>query len=493
MAAYRRPDIDLDTRLELAGALLLPRPTRAWGTVTDLAREYGVPRKFLYDLRDQASQALRTALAPHAPGPQPPPAAWVIDKPWLQRAITVLALVPGSERGIQLALELLCAQHCALGFISETLQAAGQAAQVENARVMIPLPVLGEADEIFQGHRPCLTVVDGRSFLVLHLAPAEARDATTWGVTFRDLQARGVQFHDLASDAARGIRAGVQEAELAIPLRADHFHLLREGPRLTGRLERRAYQALAVAEKVRRAEREAQAPTRRRGKPLQVTLSRAQAEAQEAQAIAQYDLWVWLWGEGRQALEPYTPTGQLIPVQQARETLETVIELLPALQVPEVTTFAQHLQEHLADLLAPLVWLEQSLAPCRQGLAAATEAAIVWAWQHQQALGITAGEGFPAPQQDVVRACWAVLDLFHRASSLAESLHSWLRPYLQLHRGAPQWLLPLLQLFWNHHTFTRGKRQGHSPLQLAGVADAPALTEALTWLFQPRPTALATV
>jgi len=144
-------------------------------------------------------------------------------------------------------------------------------------------------------------------------------------------------------------------------LREDHS-LLPEGPRLTGRLEQRAYQALAVVEKVRRAEQGTQAPKRRRGKPLQVTLSRAQAEAQEAQAIAQYDLWVWLWGNVRQALEPYTPAGQLVPVAQARATLETAIELLLAPAVPEVTTFAQSLQEHLDDLLAPLVWLEQSLA-----------------------------------------------------------------------------------------------------------------------------------
>jgi hypothetical protein len=29
----------------------------------------------------------------------------------------------------------------------------------------------------------------------------------------------------------------------------------------------------------------------------------------------------------------------------------------------------------------------------------------------------------------------------------------------------------LLQLFWNHHTFERGKRAGSSPLELAEVLD----------------------
>jgi hypothetical protein len=70
-------------------------------------------------------------------------------------------------------------------------------------------------------------------------------------------------------------------------------------------------------------------------------------------------------------------------------------------------------------------------------------------------------------------------------TQLFDSL-SWLRPYLQIHRGMPKWLLPLLQLFWNHHQFERGKRAGSSPLELAGVKDAPALAEVLGQLFRPK-------
>jgi len=54
-----------------------------------------------------------------------------------------------------------------------------------------------------------------------------------------------------------------------------------------------------------------------------------------------------------------------------------------------------------------------------------------------------------------------------------------LRPYLQIHRGMPQWLLPLLQWFWNHRPFQRGQRAGQSPLALAGVAEGLTLAEAL--------------
>ena len=69
-------------------------------------------------------------------------------------------------------------------------------------------------------------MVDGRSFLVLHLSSEEARDSTAWGATFLNLQARGIQFQDLASDGAIGIQAGVQEARITVPLRPDLFHTL---------------------------------------------------------------------------------------------------------------------------------------------------------------------------------------------------------------------------------------------------------------------------
>ena len=491
MANYRLPELDLSTRLRLAMEMLAPIPQRRWGRATELARTYGISRTLLYRLRDRAQAALLAALAPRAPGPALQSQTLVIDRDFVRRAITVLALLKGTVRDIQLGLELLFSPRRSIRFISESLQEIGQRATAYQASLTIPLPVLGEADEIFQGRRPCLTVVDGRSFLVLHLAPAEARDGTSWGLASLELQEQGIRFQDLASDGTRGIQAGVREAQLAIPLRPDLFHLLREAHRVCQKLEREAYRALESAERARRAEREAQAPKRRRGRPLKVKVPRAQAEAQEQQAIAIYDGWQWLIGEVRQALEPLTPEGQLNRVAEAQATLETAITLMRELGHEAVTSSAQQLQAHLEELLAPLVWLEEQLAPWQEGLDEATEALIGWAWQHREALELEAGDGFPAPLQPVVQAFWEALSLFHRSSSLAEALHSWLRPYLQIHRGMPAWLWPLLKLFWNHHRFQRGKRAGKSPLELAGAEDVPSLLEVLTCVSRVQPAQVA--
>jgi hypothetical protein len=479
MPEYRRKDLDLSTRIFLGVEMLYPAEVRGWGRASELAEEYGISRSLLYQIKDRVFEALEAALKPKAVGRPAEVKNLVVDRDYLHKAIAVMPLLTGSVRSIQMGLALLFGVQRSVGHISQTLKAAGAAAERQNEGVRVPLPVLGEADEIFAGHQPCLTVVDGRSFLVLNLAAAESRDATHWGLTFLDLAAQGVVFQDLAADGARGICAGLQDAELAVPLRPDLFHLLREGKRLANRLEKTAYKAVRTAEKVIRAEQEANQPTRRQGRPLKVELSAAEALQKETQAIATYDNFCWLLAEVHQALEPISNQHHLQDPQQAQQTLETAIELFQSLPGKKLADFAQQLQDHLDELLAPLRWLQETLAPWCQNLPADLEAWILASWRN----GLHPLETIPARWQRNATAIWDALALFHRSSSLAESLHSWLRPYLAIHRGMPDWLFPLLQLFWNHHVFSRGKRAGHSPLQLAGVEHVPSLASAFDSLL----------
>ncbi|MBV7339288.1 hypothetical protein KFU94_65940 [Chloroflexi bacterium TSY] len=39
---------------------------------------------------------------------------------------------------------------------------------------------------------------------------------------------------------------------------------------------------------------------------------------------------------------------------------------------------------------------------------------------------------------------------------------------------------------WNHRTFSRGKRSGHSPLELATDSYVPSLADALDAILQPQ-------
>lgn len=487
MPNYRIKELDLSTRIEISLEMLRTAEERGWGYVTKLAKTYNTSRTLLYKLRDRAKEALIEAMEPKKTGPKGKETELIIDRKFIKRAITIFPLLKGSIRDIELGLELMFNVKRSPGYISETLQKSGLAAAEYNSRLEIPQAVLGEVDEIFQGRNPCLTVVDGRSFLVLSLSPEEKRDETTWGVTLLELQERGIQFHDIVSDGAKGIQAGVKAAELSVPLRPDLFHQIREAHKVGQRLEREAYKAIELAERARRAEQERLSVKGRVGRPLKVKVPREQAEKKEELSIDLYDSWLWLWAEIRQSLEPINRQGELTNVEQSQETIETAVELLLELQHKEITAFAKKVPEQLKDWLAPLVWLKQILSSWRQELDAETEAFILWVWKHQQALNLEIEEAFSPEYQPVAQAYWQALSLFHRSSSLAEALHSWLRPYLQIHRGMPQWLFPLLTLFWNHHVFQRGKRAGHSPLELAGVEDVPSFAQLLDILLDDDP------
>lgn len=245
MQEYRRKDLDLSIRIFLGVEMLYPAEIRGWGRASELAQEYGISRSLLYQFKDRVQEALATAMKPKPVGRPAQEKSLVIDRDYLRKAIVVMPLLTGSVRNIQLGLELLFGVQRSIGH-SQTLQAAGAAA-AQNNGLCVPLPVLGEADEIFAGRQLCLTVVDGRSFLVLNLAAAEGRDATHWGLTFLDLAAWGVVFEDLAADAARSIRAGRRAAKLVVPLRPDLFHLLREGSQIVRRPEMLGFDNLSSA------------------------------------------------------------------------------------------------------------------------------------------------------------------------------------------------------------------------------------------------------
>jgi hypothetical protein len=133
MTYYRTHPLYLSTRMTLAIEMLLPIPSRPWGHVTHLASQYGVSRQWMYELRNRASLALCEALRPRQPGPQPEAETLIIDRPFVQRAITILPLLSGTVRGILKGLSLLFGVHRSVGHISETLQQAGQIAAEMNA------------------------------------------------------------------------------------------------------------------------------------------------------------------------------------------------------------------------------------------------------------------------------------------------------------------------------------------------------------------------
>jgi hypothetical protein len=155
MLEYRRKDLDLSTRIYLGIEMLFPAEVRGWGRASELTREYGISRSLLYQFKDRVQEALEAALKPKPVGRPAEQEVLQIDREYVRKAIAVMPLLTGSVRSIQIGLALLFGIQRSVGHISQTLQAAGAAAEALNDGLRVPLPVLGEADEIFARRKPC--------------------------------------------------------------------------------------------------------------------------------------------------------------------------------------------------------------------------------------------------------------------------------------------------------------------------------------------------
>ena len=202
MAKYHVSTLDLSTRIEIVAEMLLPQEKREWGRISEMAETAGLSRTRLYQLKEKAESFLQKILAPENPGRPKPNEHLVVDEEMIKRAIAIFPLIKGSTRDIQMGLEMLFGVQRSVGYINQTLHEAGEQARQYNEGMVTSKPILAEVDEIFQGRKPCLTVVDGDSFLLLNLNPTQSRDETSWGVTLLELEEQGYEFADVVADGA---------------------------------------------------------------------------------------------------------------------------------------------------------------------------------------------------------------------------------------------------------------------------------------------------
>jgi len=229
----------------------------------------------------------------------------------------------------------------------------------------------------------------------------------------------------------------------------------------------------------------------RRGRPLRAATDAVsvQAAIQAAEeALARADGTATVLAAVREALRPVTAAdGRVRPATEVRGDRETAAGLLRAAggRATEAATLREH---RTVGLTAYLTDRDQALAAPRAVLPPDTIEFVAGAWHHQRAFDLRdAAEAWPA---DPTAACWvwAALDGAVRASSMVENLNSALAPPRAAPRGLPWPILAVWRVYRNHHVFARGKRAGHSPLDVAGLP-APHWLDALGYgrLTAPAP------
>jgi hypothetical protein len=447
-------------------------------SITGLAVEAGVSRKFVYQQADRAQAALDDAFAPtvaddqvlfHLP----------ITKNWLKQAALGLTLICHSAyRGVHEFYRDFLGVNMPIGTVSNIVHDAIARARTHNLGQNLANVDIAGLDEIFQKRQPVLVGADIRSTYCFLLSAEDQRDGDTWALRLLELQERGFAPQATIADFGTGIRAGQQHALPKVPCRGDVFHALHEITPVITFLENRAYDTITAHDKLERKKNKLQQQGRRAQLGQRASLSRKVAAAanEQAKAIPLADdvavLARWLRADvfAVSAL-PYADRCALFDFIVAE--LQARVPLCPHRLGPVCTL----LHNHRDQLLAFACQLDKDLT----NLAAEFEVpvAIVRAlldlqaldqrqplrWQKEAALRACLRGRFYALEQ----AVRGVRNQVVRASSIIENINSRLRNYFFLRREIGAGFLELLQFFLNHRRFLRSEcpeRADKSPAEL---------------------------
>jgi hypothetical protein len=443
--------------------------------VTQLAQEYQVSRKFVYQQADQAEQALTEAFAPDLPTDDRVLFWLPVTAVWLRRLILALLLVcHSSYRGVYELLRDLFHYPLALGTIHNVARAARDRARACNEGQDLSAVRIGAHDELFQTNQPVLVGVEVASTYCYLLSLEERRDGETWGVRLLELRDRGFAPQAIIGDGGSGLQAGQALALPDVLRRGDVFHVLHEVTPLVTFLENRAYQALTACAKLERQQAQWERKHGRRDGSVGQKLRHARPAAAAAVALADdvATLVGWLRRDilalagpchaERAALYDFVVAELRARAAQCPHRLNPVCTYL-ANQRDAVLAFAEQLDADLgavaADFQVPPALPRAVLHVQEMDVCDARR------WPREAALRQQLRGRF----YELSEAVAAVARGTVRASSVVENLNSRLRHYFFLRRHLGPDYLHLLQFFLNHRRFLRSEhaqRVNQSPTEL---------------------------
>ena len=460
-------------------------------SVTHLAQQHQVSRKFVYQQLAKATVAIDQAFDPVEPKDQKVLFYLPITKAWIRQFVLSLILICHSSfRGVLDILDAMFDYHdMSLGTVHNIVQRAVVSARRVNDSQDLSGIRIGDHDEIYQANRPVLVGIDHRSTYCYLLAVEDSCDETTWGVHLLDLSDHGLDLERTVADGGPALRAGQRAAwGDAVPCDGDVFHAQMKLTQLVVFLERRAYKCIKAHQdlqtKMERARKKAN------GQKLSKKL--ALARQTEAVAVDLADevgvLADWM---AKDILSVAGPN-----LQERQELYDFVVEQLHLIepQCPHrIRPVRKMLANHRDHLLGFVGVLDDRLIDIAERFNVEFYLVHVicelqgWDkrqpayWQRRAKLQHTLGKRHHRIETAVIEAMADV----PRASSLVENLNSRLRNYFFLRRHIGNDYLDLLRFFFNHHRYARSDRPeriGKSPAELLSGNAYPHWLELLGFL-----------
>jgi hypothetical protein len=443
-------------------------------TITQLADDAGVSRKFVYQQVSLAQQALDEAFTPETPD-QRVLFELPVTKAWLRQVVLSLVLTCHAPyRGILAFCGACLNQSLSLGTIPNIVDDAVAQARLYNERQSLAGVGVGLLDEIFQSGQPVLVGIDAPSTYCFLLSAEDNREGVTWGVRLLEAQDRGLAPASFVADFGSGLRNGLALALPDTPCWGDVFHGLYTVQPVVTALEKAAYEALNRCDRLERQAAEYQRRHGRANLSFAQKLRNVRPVADQALALADDVALLarWLRDDvlalaGPCLAERQTVYDFLVAERRAR-----------APQCPHrLNPLCTFLENQRDPLLAFAGQLDRDLAALAAGFQVGVD--TVRDVLYLQSLSDASPRRGPR-EADLRRrlrdrfhalsqAVQTVAERIVRASSAVENLNSRLRTYFTLRRELGPDYLTLLQFYLNHRRFPRSERPervGKSPAEL---------------------------
>jgi len=219
-------------------------------SVTDLAHENQVSRKFIYQQAGKADLALDQAFSPTEPD-ETVLFELPVTRSWLRQMMLGLTLICRSSYGgvVELMRDLL-GVSISKTTVHNVHQLAAAQAEILNASQDLSAIRVGANDEIFHIGQPVLTGIDVRSTYCYLLSAQPHRDAETWAIQLMYARDQGFNPDFTIADQGRGLRAGQALVWEDLPCHGDVFHVLQQCETLANTLNRIAGGATTQREKL---------------------------------------------------------------------------------------------------------------------------------------------------------------------------------------------------------------------------------------------------
>ena len=499
------PHVSIADQLFVAAVANTPRPARPWGAITWLSGMFQISRPTIYDLGKRGARGLersvggRPAAEQSAPVPVGMPSRdstiTVTPNRMARTALTMAFPGKAALRPIQTCLQTAFDQTRGLGTLSELLTQAGQrAGEVLTEVDHSPLgPVIVLRDETYFQDWPILLILEPVSTTILLGVVSEDAQAETWGAALLVGQDGGAHIKGLVEDMARMYPKSQELAEIEAAVQKDTWHIEKWGSKVRRDLERMALSAQRKVYGLEKQLLEVWDDT--------VFLDQYIPAVEKAERLmAQHDTFATWLGHLCDALELVDlPSGEIRDRETNGWLLDETLQAMEQIEHPLVQKFARSLRRYQDQLLTFLDWAAEMLTPFHQMLEAQIPdparrqyfvRSVARCWRLRQALinGQRSRKRQAAEAEALLQGLldeneaysvlttylMNILDAAGHTSSLIECINGLLKMFLNnrrafRNRDTAQAYLNLFVLWHNMRVYERGKREGKSPFQWAGI------------------------